>query len=39
MRIGKKKRPRDVNQKAFSVLQDVIGLTEKPRKAAKKKKG
>jgi hypothetical protein len=38
MRIGKKKRPKDVNQLAHSILQDVIRLSQKPRKVAKAKK-
>lgn len=42
MRIGKKKRPRDVNQRAHSILQDVIRLSERipqsPRPKLKRKK-
>jgi len=35
MKIAKKKRPADRNQKAKSVLDDIIKLSEKPK--AKKK--
>jgi len=38
MPVAKKKRPRDVNQNAFSILQDVITLTEKPKKGSPKPK-
>jgi hypothetical protein len=39
VKIAKKKRPRDANQRAYSILQDVIRLRgEKPAKPIKARK-